>query len=147
MGSVKTAIEKNFTVQILKKKLYLPPGYEAVRTVKLENNETVDLHCMIKEVEGTLNFECLTNTAPLIKCSSSKISEAVRVALKELKVTATRRWSGCDFFDLTRSDVYTTANLQRNFILLISFFFLLHYKPIMFIILKVIHFKRNRPET
>lgn len=92
MGSVKTAIEKDFTAEILKKKLYLPPGYEAVRNVKLENNETVNLHCTIKELEeGTLNFECFTKTAPIIKCHSRKISEVVRVALKELKVTATRR--------------------------------------------------------
>ena len=51
-------------------------------------------------------------------CSSLSISDVVSSALKQLGVTATRRWSGYDFFGLTRSDVVSQITyMQDNLVL------------------------------
>ena len=103
-----------FIVQVGSKQIYVPPGFESVRNVKLNDNSSVPLHCKVEQADGEPLFTCVTTEKPEFSVSSFKISAVVRTALKKLDITASRRWPGCDFFGLTRSDIFAQMESKQN---------------------------------
>ena len=104
-------VEKNiFVKNVGSNKLVIPIGYESVQNIKL-NEKIVALHC---KVEDGPQFSCFTLEDPIVRCTSSLPSDAVRKALNKLNITFTRRWSGYEFFGLSRSDVISQINSMMN---------------------------------
>ena len=103
---------KNFTSGFLKKignkkVLYFPPGYEAARNIKLTNSQTLTLYCKVQQKDNNNIpiFTCYTKEHIIFSICSENISKVVKDALLKLGISSTRRWSGFDFFGITRSDV------------------------------------------
>ena len=102
------------------KLIYLPIGYIAARTISVPSSTSstntadeksiITIHCKITELNGNVIFSCNKSISSELLGSSLNPSETVRQTLKKLHVTATRRWSGLDFFGLTRSEVINTVN-------------------------------------
>ena len=94
-----------FSKKIGTKVLYFPPGYEAVRNMKLGNSQMVPLHCKVEQRDSIPIFTCYTKDLIIFSVSSENMSKVVKEALLKLGISSTRRWSGYDFFGITRSDV------------------------------------------
>ena len=106
--------DKKFQIEVgTRNRIWTPAGYEAVRKVKYDCRH-IALHCKIENKDDKPFYTCYTKEDPLITLSSFKISEVVRTALKQLNITSTRRWSGVDFFGLTRSDVISHMKAKEN---------------------------------
>ena len=41
-----------FIVQVGSKQIYVPPGFESVHNVKLNDNSSVPLHCKVEQADG-----------------------------------------------------------------------------------------------
>ena len=80
-------------------------GYEIIRQVKLLNNKCIDLHMKIEKSDNGPIFQIFTKSDPLIEIAGSKISQVMKKAFSELKLTVKKKWSGYEFFGLTRSEV------------------------------------------
>jgi len=94
-------------------------GYEALRKVKV-GEKWINLFCKVGRnnlnSDNSLKFTCYTNEEPVISCWSTSISQCVSATLKRLNIKSTRRWSGVDFFGLSRSDVsqYIESNMKNG---------------------------------
>ena len=106
-----------FTIPVGSKLIYLPPGFESVRNVKLDEKKSIPLHCKIEDKDGQPLFSCVTTQKPEISVSSFKISAVVRLALKKLDVTASRRWSGYDFFGLSHSNTIKQIQSKQKLVI------------------------------
>jgi len=106
-------------IHVGKKKLWTPVGYEALRKVKV-GEKWINLFCKVGRnnlnSDNSLKFTCYTNEEPVISCWSTSISQCVSATLKRLNIKSTRRWSGVDFFGLSRSDVsqYIESNMKNG---------------------------------
>ena len=114
-------VKKSHFRQVGSQMIFLPIGYVAARTISVPSASNIDddksvitIHCKISELNGNINFSCTESMSDRLLGSSLNPSEAVRQTLKKLKVTATRRWSGLDFFGLTRKDVINFVNSKSR---------------------------------
>ena len=82
--------------------------------MKINETKSHPLHCKIENKDGQPLFTCIFTIEPEFSVSSLKISVIVKTALQKLNVTASRRWSGFDFFGLTRSDVIALIEAKQN---------------------------------
>jgi len=86
-------------------KCRLQPGFEIIRSIRLESNDYVDLHLKIERSDDGPIFKGFTKTNPVISDSGSKITLVMNSLFKKLKVETNKKWSRYEFFGLTRSDV------------------------------------------
>eukprot|EP00111_Clytia_hemisphaerica_P019485 TCONS_00057481-protein len=108
-------------IKVGNKKLWTPIGYEGLRKVFVDG-KWINLFCKIKRNdvnpdEIPLKFMCYTEEEPVISVSTTSISTTVHETLLKLGLQKkTRRWSGVDFFGLSRSDVsrYIESNMNEG---------------------------------
>ena len=83
----------------------LQPGYEIIRIIKLPDNSTVELHLKIEQSDTGPTFKAFTLSVPVIEYTSNKVCDVVKSSLNSLNIVTKKKWSGSEFFGLTRSDV------------------------------------------
>ena len=73
----------------------------------LNNRSEVIVHCKIDQdlPNRIIIFKCFTVEEPTISCKHMKCSEVVKQMFKLLNITTKKKWSGYEFFGLTKSDV------------------------------------------
>ena len=103
-----------FLCHIGKKAFKLQVGYESIRQVKISNNESVLVHCKIGEADGEPLFECFSDTQPIFRVKDKKPTKVCKEAFKHLNVISKKKWSGYEFFGLTRSDVFNQICLLEE---------------------------------
>lgn len=107
----KVTDNKNFVCKVGREQLILPDGYLSVRFITV-NGTIIKVQSKINSKDGLPIFQCFSDD-PKFNIESFKISEVVRLLFAHLKVKQARRWSGHDFFGLTRSDVVQQINFMK----------------------------------
>ena len=83
----------------------LQPGYEAIRTIKKENNSVVKLHLKIVQSHEGPIYQAFTLVEPVIDVSSLIIGRIPTEIFEKLGVSVKKHWSGFEFFGLDKADV------------------------------------------
>ena len=83
----------------------LQHGYEAIRKIKLKDERLINVHLKIEEsINGPL-FRAFTLNEPVVACNSLVIGLVVKEVFNKLNVVSNKKWSGFEYFGLTKSEV------------------------------------------
>ena len=93
-----------YKISVGRKTLRIQPGYEALRQLKQGDN-VITVHCIIEASTNGPQFICKTKSEPPVYSSSHNISAVVTDVFSKLRIQSKKKWSGYEFFDLTKNEV------------------------------------------
>ena len=106
-------ISSDYIVNVGAKSFRLQPGYESIRSIETAEGVIFKVTCRIKKgIDGPL-FSCSYAEEFNFTSQSYNITESMNLLFEDLKIIPKKKWSGYEFYGLTRPEILTEI-IQNN---------------------------------